>query len=85
MNALHADDIPDDVWLAAHNAVEAMPERMPWKFEVERAIANAIMAERERASIAAGNYLMLRTPLDVPRIVECEEAIRTPHSEASVG
>jgi hypothetical protein len=31
---------------------------------------------REECAKRAGNYLMLKTPLDVERIIECEQAIR---------
>lgn len=45
-------------------------------------VALAIQQERDECAKRAGNYLMLRTPLDVPRIVECEEAIRNPKDVA---
>jgi hypothetical protein len=47
------DDIPGDVMDAAMIAVEEMPARPPFKDDMHRAIAHAIMAERERCAIVA--------------------------------
>jgi len=70
-------DIPPDIRAAALAAFDA-PKVEGELFSVNYIvpIARALMAERDACAARAGNYLMLKTPLDVPRIVACEEAIR---------
>lgn len=48
-------DVPQDVWDAAVIAVENMPTRPPFKADVHRAIAEAIIAEREACAQIADN------------------------------
>jgi hypothetical protein len=56
LDANGISDFPSDILNSASEAVEAMPPRPPFKFDVELAIAKAILAERERcAKIAEGN------------------------------
>lgn len=50
------EDIPEDVWEAAGQTVALMPDRPPFKIDVQGAIARAILAERERCAKIVEDY-----------------------------
>lgn len=66
------NDIPQDVWDASEDHLRTYS----YLLSSTEIIARSAMAERDACAVRAGNYLMTKTPLDVPRIVACEEAIR---------
>ena len=49
-------DMPADILTTAAAAVEAMPQRAPFKADVLEAIAKAIHAERERCAAIVDDY-----------------------------
>jgi hypothetical protein len=67
------DDISEAVWTGAEDHLRGHSHLL----SSTEIVARAVIAERERAAKDVGNFLMLRTPLDVVRIVECEEVIRS--------
>lgn len=50
--------IPEDIEVTAQAAVEAMPDRPPFKSDVAQAIARAILAERKRCAEIAGKGII---------------------------
>lgn len=66
------EDVPDDVWLLTRDAIEAWGDEQRYA----EVLARALMKERDRSASAAGRFLMMKTPLPVLKIVECEEAVR---------
>lgn len=71
------EDVPQGVWDAAHEEVEAMPERPPFKVEVQQAIARAIFAERERcAKVLADNHTIISGEPADPMMPQLIDAIR---------